>query len=281
LLTGSIVDTVTDKKPTKQELINLKLNKVLSSAKQYFREQPPRITKCRKSLMEVLVILISKGVELKESEMTEIFFAATQLFQIKDWPVRRLIYVLLDHLNPDAQEAFIVTAALIKEVEKGEGTQRAKAIRRFTRVDVNIATQLEGQMKNAILDKDPVVSSSALAYGDFLYYIQPEIVRRWTTEVNSALQRNQNMAQAHAVRLLFTIKKGDRLALIKQVKTLADRSKTTVLHNVTLVYTIQQAEKLLLKNAGTDKTLKSTFLIFSLKRFILLTVLPLSSLPNL
>eukprot|EP00915_Cephaloidophora_sp_WS-2016_P004333 GHVH01005829.1.p1 GENE.GHVH01005829.1~~GHVH01005829.1.p1 ORF type:complete len:798 (+),score=112.23 GHVH01005829.1:150-2543(+) len=252
LLTGSLVDTVTDKKATKDELMNLKLDRVLSQAKANFREQPPKISKCRKSLVEVLVLLISKGMELKASEMTDIFFAATQLFQVTDWPIRRLIYVLLDTLNPDAQEAFIVTACLIKEVEKGEFSHRAKAIRRFTRVDVGIATQLEGQIKNAILDKDSVVSSSALVYGEFLYHIQPELVRRWGTEVGSALQRNTGMSQAHALRLLFLIKKGDSLALMKQVRQLtSDRAQHSTLSPTAIVCTLQQAEDIIRK-AGNN-----------------------------
>ncbi|CAM9969325.1 unnamed protein product, partial [Ectocarpus fasciculatus] len=76
-------------------------------------------------------------------------------------------------------------------------------------------------LKQAIVDKNSLVSSSALVSGILLYKISPEVVRRWVNEVTEGVSSQHEMVQYHALSLLYQIKAHDKLAVSKLVTQLS------------------------------------------------------------
>jgi hypothetical protein len=74
---------------------------------------------------------------------------------------------------------------------------------------------IERFMKQAIVDRNALVASSALVSG--MHYIKsnPDIIRRWVNEVQEAVNSPHDMVQYHAVALLYQIRQHDRLAVSK------------------------------------------------------------------
>jgi coatomer protein complex subunit gamma len=79
---------------------------------------------------------------------------------------------------------------------------------------------IERYVKQAIVDKNSMVSSSALVAGAHLIRGSPDVVRRWVNEVQEALHAPSEMVQFHALSLLYEIKQHDRLAISKMVAQL-------------------------------------------------------------
>lgn len=74
---------------------------------------------------------------------------------------------------------------------------------------------IERFMKQAIVDRNALVSSSALVSGMHLIKQNPEVVRRWVNEVQEAVNSQHDMVQYHAVGLLYQIRQHDKLAVSK------------------------------------------------------------------
>lgn len=74
---------------------------------------------------------------------------------------------------------------------------------------------IERFMKQAIVDRNALVSSSALVSGMHLIKQNPEVVRRWVNEVQEAVNSPHDMVQYHAVGLLYQIRQHDKLAVSK------------------------------------------------------------------
>lgn len=71
------------------------------------------------------------------------------------------------------------------------------------------------------MDKEASVSSAALVSGSHLLRtMSTDIVKRWVSEVQEALQSKHPMVQYHALGLLQQIKQHDRLAVSKLVQTM-------------------------------------------------------------
>ena len=102
---------------------------------------------------------------------------------------------------------------------------RSNAIRVLARiVDAGMLGAIERYIKQAIVDRHPLVSSSALISASHFFESSPEsanIVRRWLNEAQTALQSPHEMVQYHALSLLYQIKKHDRLGVSKLVTQLS------------------------------------------------------------
>ena len=97
---------------------------------------------------------------------------------------------------------------------------RANSIRVLAKIlDHSMLGQVERYMSQAIVDKNELVSSSALLAG--LQFIRHagniDIIRRWVSEIQTALSTKSDAVQFHALALLRTVKQGDRLAMSKLV----------------------------------------------------------------
>lgn len=75
-------------------------------------------------------------------------------------------------------------------------------------------------MTQAIVDRNPVVSSAALVSSLHLAKTVPDCVKRWANEAKEALNSDNIMVQYHALGLLYQIRKTDRLAVTKLVTKL-------------------------------------------------------------
>ncbi|KAJ4962815.1 hypothetical protein NE237_022754 [Protea cynaroides] len=168
-----------------------------------------------------LLYLLNQGETFTKVEATEVFFAVTKLFQSKDIGLRRMVYLIIKELSPSADEVIIVTSSLMKDMNSKTDMYRANAIRVLCRItDGTLLTQIERYLKQAIVDKNPVVASAALVSGIHLLQTNPEIVKRWSNEVQEAVQSRAALVQFHALALLHQIRQNDRLAVSKLVTSL-------------------------------------------------------------
>ncbi|KAJ7967338.1 Coatomer subunit gamma [Quillaja saponaria] len=188
-----------------------------------------------------LLYLLNQGETFTKVEATEVFFAVTKLFQSKDIGLRRMVYLIIKELSPSADEVIIVTSSLMKDMNSKTDMYRANAIRVLCRItDGTLLTQIERYLKQAIVDKNPVVASAALVSGIHLLQTTPEIVKRWSNEVQEAVQSRAALVQFHALALLHQIRQNDRLAVSKLVTSLTRGSIRSPLAQCLLIrYTSQ------------------------------------------
>ncbi|KAG0500731.1 hypothetical protein HPP92_000803 [Vanilla planifolia] len=196
-----------------------------------------------------LLYLLNQGDTFTKIEATEVFFAVTKLFQSKDTSLRRMVYLIIKELSPSADEVIIVTSSLMKDMNSKTDMYRANAIRVLSRItDGTLLTQIERYLKQAIVDKNPVVASAALVSGIHLLQTNPEIVKRWSNEVQEAVQSRAALVQFHALALLHQIRQNDRLAVSKLVTSLTKGSVRSPLAQCLLVrYTSQ-----VIRESGTN-----------------------------
>uniref|UniRef100_I2CP15 Gamma-coat protein n=2 Tax=Nannochloropsis gaditana TaxID=72520 RepID=I2CP15_NANGC len=183
--------------------------------------QDPRLC-CQ--LITKLLHILSQGEQLTSVETTTVFFGVTKLFQSHNSNLRRMMYLFIKEMaeacNPD--DVIIVTSSLTKDMNSREDLYRANAIRVLSKIiDSTMLGAIERYMKQAIVDKNPMVAASALVAGLQLMHKSPEIVRRWVNEVQEAVNSPHEMVQAHALALLYEIKHRDRLAVSKLVLQLS------------------------------------------------------------
>ncbi|KAK8942743.1 Coatomer subunit gamma-2 [Platanthera zijinensis] len=188
-----------------------------------------------------LLYLLNQGENFTKVEATEVFFSVTKLFQSKDTVLRRMVYLIIKELSPSADEVIIVTSSLMKDMNSKTDMYRANAIRVLCRIiDGTLLTQIERYLKQAIVDKNPVVASAALVSGIHLLQTNPEIVKRWSNEVQEAIQSRAALVQFHALALLHQIRQNDRLAVSKLVASLTKGSVRSPLAQCLLIrYTSQ------------------------------------------
>jgi coatomer protein complex subunit gamma len=134
----------------------------------------------------------------------------------------------------DIVKVIIVTSSLMKDMNSKIDMYRANAIRVLCRItDGTLLAQIERYLKQAIVDKNPVVASAALVSGIHLLQViaisicnsvyfahpmyatclfcapslqtNPEIVKRWSNEVQEAVQSRAALVQFHALGLLHQV----------------------------------------------------------------------------
>jgi len=150
-----------------------------------------------------------------------VFFSVTKLFQSKDSNLRRMVYLIIKEICPTADEVIIVTSSLMKDINSKIDLYRANAIRVLCSIiDSGLLGQIERYLKQAVVDKNAVVSSAALVSGIHLLRVNADVVRRWSNEVQEAVHSKNPVVQFHALGLLHQIKINDRLAVSKLVTQL-------------------------------------------------------------
>uniref|UniRef100_A0A7S1GAC4 Coatomer subunit gamma n=1 Tax=Bicosoecida sp. CB-2014 TaxID=1486930 RepID=A0A7S1GAC4_9STRA len=185
-------------------------------------------------LITKLLFLLTQGENFSGPEASEVFFGVTKLFQSPDGNLRRMVYLFLKEVAEvtDAGEIIIVHSSLTKDMNQNQDTHlyRANALRVLRKIiDSTMLGQNERYIKQAIVDKHDLVASSALVAGLHLFAENPDIVRHWVSEVQSAVQAKRHMVQFHALALLRRIKQHDRLAVSKLVTQLMRGSVTSPL----------------------------------------------------
>jgi coatomer protein complex subunit gamma len=153
-----------------------------------------------------LLYLINQGETFTKMEATEVFFSVTKLFQSKDIGLRRMVYLVIKEISPSSDEVIIVTSSLMKDMNSKTDLYRANAIRVLCRItEGGLLGQIERYLKQAVVDKNPVVSSAALVSGIHLLQTNVDIVKRWSNEVQEAVQSKAPLVQFHALALLHQV----------------------------------------------------------------------------
>jgi coatomer protein complex subunit gamma len=180
------------------------------------------------SLLTQLLYLLAQGETFNPSEMTDIFFGTTQLFQSQHPQMRRLMYLFIKEVaeTTAADEVIIVTSSLQKDMVSSNDLLKANALRVLCKIlDTAMLAQVDRSIKPLIVDRNPMVSSAALVSGHLLMADSPEIVKRWVGEVQEAMLSENAMVQYHALALLYRCRVHDRLAITKLVSGLWRGSK--------------------------------------------------------
>ncbi|XP_003384949.1 PREDICTED: coatomer subunit gamma-2-like [Amphimedon queenslandica] len=200
---------------------NLEKSTVLQEARA-FNDNVLNNKKCTLILTKILY-LMNQGVTLTPAEATQTFFAITKLWQSKDITLRRLVYVSVKEMAKIANDVIIVTSSLTKDMTGKEDQYRGSAIRALCVITDNTMVQaIERYMKQAIVDRNPSVSSAALVSALHIFQRGAvEIVKRWVNEAQEASTSDHLMVQYHAIGLLYHIRKHDRLAVTKMVTKLS------------------------------------------------------------
>ncbi|KAK7588230.1 hypothetical protein V9T40_005475 [Parthenolecanium corni] len=202
---------------------NLDKTAILQEART-FNDTPVNPRKCTHILTKILY-LINQGEQLGSLEATDAFFAMTKLFQSKDIILRRMVYLGIKELSKVAEDVIIVTSSLTKDMTGKEDTYRAAAIRALCSItDATMLQAIERYMKQAIVDRNPSVSSAALVSSLHMSRNAGDLVKRWVSEVQEALNSDNVMVQYHALGLMYHIRKSDRLAVTKLVARLTRSS---------------------------------------------------------
>lgn len=208
-------------------------------------------------LITKLLSLLVKGDSFTSTEVTSVFFGVTKLFQSDDVNLRRMMYLFIKEVaetcNPD--DVIIVTSSLTKDMTNGEDLYRANSMRVLAKiVDSTMLSAIERYLKQAIVDRNAFVASSALMAGLRLFDSCPDLVRRWINEVQEAVNSSSEMVQFHALSLLYKIKQHDRLAISKIVQTLSKGSLRSPLATCLL---IRYTSKLLVNDPASPSAKSS------------------------
>ncbi|XP_029457150.1 coatomer subunit gamma-1 [Rhinatrema bivittatum] len=194
----------------------LEKSSVLQEAR-VFNETPINPRKCAHILTKILY-LINQGEHMGATEATEAFFAMTKLFQSNDSTLRRMCYLTIKEMSCIAEDVIIVTSSLTKDMTGKDDNYRGPAVRALcTITDSTMLQAIERYMKQAIVDKVPSVSSSALVSSLHLIKTSFEVVKRWVNEAQEAASSDNLMVQYHALGLLYHVRKNDRLAVNKMI----------------------------------------------------------------
>lgn len=151
-----------------------------------------------------------------------------------------MVYLVIKELANTAEDVIMVTSSIMKDTAVGSDVvYRANAIRALCRIiDASTVQAIERNIKTAIVDKTPSVSSAALVSSYHLLPIARDIVRRWQSETQEAASSNKSsggfmgfggssqhlpantnyMTQYHAIGLLYQMRSHDRMALVKMVQ---------------------------------------------------------------
>lgn len=195
---------------------SLEKSTVLQEART-FNETPINAKKCCQILTKIMYLIV-QGEHIGNTEATEAFFAITKLFQSKDTTLRKMVYLCIKLMADIANDVIIVTSSLTKDMTGKEDQFRAPAIRALCCItDSSMVQSIERFMKQAIVDKDPSVSSAALTSALHLSKQNSDVVKRWVNEAQEAANSDNIMVQYHALGLLYHIRKTDKLAVTKLV----------------------------------------------------------------
>uniref|UniRef100_A0A8C5EMH8 Coatomer subunit gamma n=1 Tax=Gouania willdenowi TaxID=441366 RepID=A0A8C5EMH8_GOUWI len=132
--------------------------------------------------------------------------------------LRRMCYLTIKELANLSEDVIIVTSSLTKDMTGKEDVYRGPAIRALCRItDTTMLQAIERYMKQAIVDKVPSVSSSALVSSLHMVKMSYDVVKRWVNEAQEAASSDNVMVQYHALGLLYHLRKNDRLAVTKML----------------------------------------------------------------
>jgi coatomer protein complex subunit gamma len=148
-----------------------------------------------------------------------------------------MVYLCIKDICPGSDEVIIVTSSLMKDMNSKAELYRANAARVLAQiVDGGLLAQIERYLKQAVVDRSPVVAAAVLSSAVHLVARgNAEVIKRWAAEVGEAAQSRHPMVQYHAVALLHCLRAGDRLAVSKLVSQLTRQAPRSPLAQLLLV----------------------------------------------
>lgn len=241
---------------------------VFQECLQQFNASPVNAKKCR-HLLAKLLRLIYHGEEFPSQESTTLFFSISKLFQHKDVSLRQMVYLAIKELSATSQDILMVTSSIMKDIQTGDLVYKPNAIRTLSKVlDSSTVSASERLFKNAIVDKNPTISSAALISSYNLLPIAKDVVKRFSNEAlesissykqfpanqfqlhqyygssTSNLPSTSYMYQYHALGLLYHLRNYDKMSLMKLITSLSEGS--SLKNSLAIIQLIRFINKILL-----------------------------------
>ena len=191
-------------------------------------------------LARLLYLLLTQTSEpLSSKEATETFFSITKLFQVPDPALRQMVYLAIKELSTLAQDVIMVTSSVTKDMTaRGELIYKPNAIRALVTItEPSMIQGIERFIKQAIVDKNPSVSSAAVVSALHLFPTNKDVVRRWANEVQEAISSRGLTTQYHALGLLYQIRQHDRMAVIKLIQSFSRALRSPFAYCMLVRYT--------------------------------------------
>mmetsp|Transcript_4089 Transcript_4089/g.7148 ORF Transcript_4089/g.7148 Transcript_4089/m.7148 type:complete len:938 (+) Transcript_4089:116-2929(+) len=211
----------------------------------------PQVVKLEPSkcclLITKLLHLMAQGEKFEGRDAEGVFFAVTKLFQSQNTALRRMTYLFIKEVaeNTDPENVIIVIQSLMKDMNSTVDLYRANAIRVLCKIiDASILSQTDRYIKQAVVDRNPLVAASSLICGNQMASepAKLEVVRRWVNEVQESVNSKSEMVQYQALALLYTIKSHDKLAVGRIVQ---QYSKSSLNSPLAMCLLIRYTAKLL------------------------------------
>ena len=240
---------------------------VFQECLQQFNASPVNAKKCRQ-LLAKLLRLIYNGESFPAQESTTLFFSISKLFQHKDQSLRQLVYLTIKELSSTSDDILMVTSSIMKDIQGNDAVYKPNAIRILSKVlDPTTVNAAERLFKNAIVDKNPVISSAALISSYNLLPHAKEVVKRFTNETletiqsyklfpptqfqlheyygssTSNLPSTSYMYQYHALGLIYQLRNHDKMALMKLISSLSEGS--SLKNSLSIIQLIRYINKIL------------------------------------
>ncbi|KAK6463282.1 adaptin N terminal region-domain-containing protein [Scheffersomyces coipomensis] len=237
---------------------------------QQFNASPVNAKKCRQ-LLAKLLRLIYHGEQFPSQESTTLFFSISKLFQHKDSSLRQLVYLTIKELSSTSDDILMVTSSIMRDIQGGDIIYKPNAIRTLSKVlDSTTVNAAERLFKNAIVDKNPVISSAALISSYNLLPNSKEVVKRFTNETLESIQSHKvfpsnqfqlhefygnstsklpttsYMYQYHALGLLYHLRNHDKMALMKLITSLSEGS--ALKNSLSIIQLIKYIHKILIED---------------------------------
>ncbi|TIB11450.1 hypothetical protein E3P89_02575 [Wallemia ichthyophaga] len=245
------------KKDEDDKLNNLNQDKTtIFQEARIFNQSPISPRNSRILLTKLSYLLLDDSFNRLES--TNLFFSITKLFQNKDPALRQMVYLVVKQLSNQADDVLMATSSIIKDIQPNSNLiYRPNAIRTLAAIThPSMIQSFERFYKNAIVDRSPAISSSALVSS---YHIHPQAsdtINRWSNEVFDALSTNpSSTAQYHALGLLYNIRHKDRVAISKLIQSLT-QSPSSLRNPLALSMLVRYSSRLI----NSDPNLSSSIL---------------------
>jgi coatomer protein complex subunit gamma len=204
-----------------------------------FSETQINVLKCKGALGNLLYLFL-KGERFSTEETTSLFFAITRLLQSQDTLLRKMTYLLIKEMRPEAA-LYVVTNCVSKDLQSDRFRNEALRTAHLT-LDVSSLSQLERYIKMSILDRSPEVARNALLCGIHLAGPHEELVRKWAGEVQESLARED--CSFHALVLLYVLRRKDLTLLLKALSSAQKLSPAGHVQLLRVVRAVSQRDSL-------------------------------------
>jgi len=234
-------------------------NSVMREAMRAFNSQPLNPPQCV-TILTSIMFLMHQGEEFTREELRDLFFACTKLFQTNHMYLRRMVYLVTKQIAPciPPSESLIIINCLNKDMISTSDVFRANATRVMPKVmDGSMVANIERFLKQSVVDRNPLVVTAALVAGAQFLKTAPEVIKRWTAELQQALESPYPLVQFHALSLIYRTKMADRVGFLK---VLAQCSQTQTAPRATLPLMLQV--RTVARQLRTEATPTPALLVF-------------------